>query len=109
MKNITIFAPEDIQYDFTSLGLGVFKLPGDLPTGTVLKLLALGDKGIMNTYEEIVDIIIELFKIKHGEEAKKLKNIGPIAVTQIITHLYTQIYSAAGEAKKLTDQGREEN
>ena len=102
-KKYEIFFPEDIEFDMTPIGLQKYYMPGDIPVKKVLKLFALDEKDKADSYQETIDLIIELFSLRHEKkELKKLKdNLGSAAVAQIVAALYKQIGSAVGEIKNM--------
>jgi hypothetical protein len=104
MKNVTIFAPEAIEFDMTALGLKKYKMPGDVPAEIIFKLMAMGEragKGEAEAVKEIKDLICDLFSVYHSEEelAELKDKLGFRATMQIVTAVYDQLEEVAGEAK----------
>lgn len=111
VKKIEIFAPEDLEFDMSALGIGVYRMPGDIKTEKVLKLMALGSKmrsGDEEAYEKMIDILVSLFEPRHNEkELKELKdNLGMVVINQIIDALYEHIEDVVGEAKNRRNRAK---
>ena len=97
MKKIEIFAPDDIEFDFSVLNLGSYYMPGDVSTEKILNLMALQQK-MKNTNEENIKEYIEkmrnqvcsFFEENHSsEEIIELKNkLGFSSLMQVTTGIY---------------------
>ena len=98
MKKIEIFAPEDIEFDFSALNLGSYYMPGDVSTEKILKLMALQEKmkkingqdNIKSYVEKMRNQVCSFFEDNHSqEEIEKLKNkLGFSSLMQVTIGIY---------------------
>lgn len=72
-----VFIPNDIELEIGELG--IYYVPGDISTETVLKLQELSEeisKGNNQKFLDVKNIIIELFEVKNSKEkVEKIKKI----------------------------------
>lgn len=105
MSKITIFAPDDLEFNFNAIGLeGIYFIPGDIPTNTVLRLLALEAKVAGKTDEEFKNLqqgVVDAFADRHSsEELEKLnKALGFNSTMQVLLSLIEHISKSGDEIK----------
>ena len=116
MKKIEIFAPDDIEFDFSSLGLKSYFMPGDIPTKKVIKLLALHKRYRKIESDEKEDEIIKemtnhacsFFEDRHSKkELEELKSkLGFSTLMQLITGINQTMVESGEDIKNLRNRAK---